>query len=646
MAQPAVRVSVVQWTFAACIVVLILRAAQIQIKDGPRYVAAAQAQHTEKVSLPPQRGGIYDRNGVPLALTQESFHVGIAPNELRDLSDDAHTISASLVIPRRDIDRALKKKYAYFHGPFTSAQVQPLRDLRGIHLTSEFIRFYPNEEFARPVLGRPAEEGRPASGVERMYDSILAGTPGSAVVLRDDHGRRYESPARLDAFPVPGDDIYLTLDGSLQDIVERSLAEAIDRLDARRGDVVVLDPRNGEILAVASREKSGEPTPAAFTSVFEPGSTAKVFAAAALLTDRLVTPVDSVFGEHGKYRLGPRTINDDEPQAWMTLAKVIQVSSNIGIAKFASRLPPERQYEMLRDFGIGTPTGVEFPAESRGRLEHPNEWSGTTAASMAMGYEISVTPLQLAQAYAAVAYDGVMMRATLVKSIRGPDGSVRYQHTPEPVRRVIPAEVARLLRTMLRGVVYAGGTAATAALASDELAGKTGTARRAGPHGYIEGAHTASFASMFPASEPQLVMVVRLEDPRGSYAGITAAPVTRSVLEQVIAARTAALDRGRLRATNDAAPEAEIATDGGTVPYVASWPAKPAADAPSMRVVPDVVGLPLREAVHRLHERGLNVRLDGWGPVTATTPAGGTEVNPGSAVGVKAGVVVPRKAGR
>jgi len=316
VAQPAVRVRVLQAGFILGVAVLIVRAAQLQIKDGPRYAAVAAAQHTERTPLPPPRGAIFDRNGVPLALTQESFHVGIAPNELRDASEDGRTIATALGLPRRDVDRAIaRKKYIYFHGPFTSTEVQPLRDLRGIHLTSELIRFYPNPEFARPVIGRPADEGSPASGIERMYDNLLAGTPGSAVVLRDDRGRRYESPARLDAFPVPGSDLYLTLDGPLQDIVERALGEAVDRLDAKRGDVVVLDPRTGEILAVASRDKAGAETPAAFTSVFEPGSTAKVFAAAALLTDNLVTPVDSVFGEHGKYRLGPRTINDDEPQA-------------------------------------------------------------------------------------------------------------------------------------------------------------------------------------------------------------------------------------------------------------------------------------------------------------------------------------------
>src|SRR5689334_9253779 len=205
MAQPAVRVSVVQWAFVLGVVVLIARAAQLQIKDGARYAAVAAEQHTEKTPLPPMRGGIFDRNGTPLALTQESFHVGIAPNELRDANEDGKTIAAALGLPRREIDRALaRKKYAYFNGPFTSTEVAPLRELRGIHLTSEYVRFYPNPEFARPVLGRPADAGSPASGIERMYDNLLAGTPGSAVVLRDDHGRRYESPARLDAFPVPG----------------------------------------------------------------------------------------------------------------------------------------------------------------------------------------------------------------------------------------------------------------------------------------------------------------------------------------------------------------------------------------------------------------------------------------------------------
>src|SRR6185503_2164006 len=425
-------------------------------------------------------------------------------------------------------------------------------------------------------LGRPASDGRPADGIERMLDSLLAGRAGSAVVLRDGTGRQYESPSRLDAFPVAGSDVYLTIDAELQDIVERALADAMQRFSASGGDIVVLDPRSGEVLAVASRTAAGVPVATAFNSPFEPGSTAKLFAAAGLLTRDRVKPADSVWGEQGKYQLPLRRtpITDDHPERWMTLDRVIAVSSNIGIVKFASRLRADEQFDMLRRFGLGSPTGVEFPTESPGILEFPHRWSGTTAASVAMGYEVAVTPVQLAQAYAAIANDGVMLQPTLVKAIRRPDGQMVYRHTPEVVRRVVSREIATRLRQMLRGVVsLEGATGTTAALSTYEVAGKTGTSKRAGPRGYIPGAYTASFASLFPADQPQLVMVVKLDDPKGAYARLTAAPVTRSVLEQLLATQSRSLDRARLKGNAPvSSPDATI--EAGTVSRVFTWPPK------------------------------------------------------------------------
>lgn len=248
-----------------------------------------------------------------------------------------------------------------------------------------------------------------------------------------------------------------------------------------------------------------------------------------------------------------------------------------------------------------------------------------------MGYEVAVTPLQLAQAYAAIANDGVMLRPTLIARVRRPDGRVSYRHVPEPVRRVVSPEVAARLRQMLRDVVYDGGTGSTAALATYEVAGKTGTARRAGPRGYIPGAYTASFASLFPADDPQMVMVVKLDDPKGDYARVTAAPVTRSVLEQLLVARTASLDRARLKGTS-AAPVADPALDAGMVPYVLAWPPATKDSRSLPRAVPDVRGLTLRAAARRLHREGLQVKVTGWGTVTGVAPASGTRVPRGTTV--------------
>ncbi len=631
MAKPVVRLGAVRLAFALGVAAVLVRAAQVQLASGQHYAETAVAQRTETLVLPARRGAIYDRNGAVLAQTVEAYRVGVAPNELREPERDAEIIAAQLRIPRSTVRRQLRQRYAWFGGPFTSAQVQQLRSMRGVHLTSDLIRFHPNPGLARALLGQPAADGRRASGIERVADTLLTGTDGSGVVLRDRQGRRLESPSRLGEFPVPGHDVYLTIDAALQEIVEKALDDALYEFEAATGDVVVLNPNTGEVLAVASRTADGRSTTSAFTSVFEPGSTAKVFAAAALLTEGLAQLTDSVWTENGSYVTQHRRIEDDHPNGWLTLQGVIEQSSNIGIVKFASRILPESQYRMLRSFGLGTPTAVEYPSESSGRLSRPSTWSGITGQSMAMGYEISVTPLQLAQAYAAIANGGVLLRPTLLSKISAPDGAIVYRHVPEPVRRVLTAEVAAQLRTALRGVVYRGGTGETAALRGYEVAGKTGTARRSGPQGYVSGSYTASFTSLFPADRPQLVTVVKLDDPKGTYARVTAVPLTRAVLEQVLAAETQALDRGKL-AGAAAGAELNGAVGQAEVRRVFPWPDSSSADRAPDRPVPNVVGIPLRDAVRRMHEAGLLVQLSRIGTVTGTDPRPGTRVAPGTLV--------------
>ena len=617
-----IRLRAIEVSFAAGVFLVLGRAAQIQLIEGAEHARTAAAERTERVRLAAPRGEVFDRNGVPLALTHSVYHVGVAPNELVDTAAVIAMLAEQLDLPVRTVRRELSERYGYFHGPYRSPMVKPLRGIRGVHLTSQPERFYPSPELARPILGRPAAPGRPSSGIERVFDSLLTGVDGSAVVLRDRSGRLYESPARLDAFPRPGHSIYLTIDAELQEIVEEALARGVDRLEAEGGDVIVVAPATGEVLAMASNRADGARTAGSLLSVFEPGSTAKLFAAAALLVHGLTTPDERVWTERGRWETAYRVIEDDHPNEWLTLSDIISRSSNIGIAKLAARLTPARQYEMLRDFGLGTASGIEYPIESRGILKRPDQWSGTTQAGLAMGYEVAVTSLQLAQAYATVANDGLMMRPTLVREIRSPDGETVYHHQPEPIRRVIPAEVARELRDMLVDVVYSGGTGETAALSSYEVAGKTGTARRTGPGGYIEGSYTASFASLFPADDPQIVMVVKIDDPRDVYARLTAAPVTKEVLERLLATQSTVLDRGRLTLAPPAAPR-EVGDFRATPPVVVSWPMDRHKATDTVRTVPDVSGMTLREAARLLHRAGFHVRVQGWGTVRESSPAAG-----------------------
>ncbi len=642
MAKPLVRLRVVEIGLAAGLVALVLRAAQVQLVEGHMYAAAARAQRTERVVLDARRGTLFDRHGLGLALTQETYHVGIAPNELRDPARDAATIARQLRVALRDVERGLRRRYAWFAGPFTTADVQPLRTTRGVHLEPVLRRFYPSAEFARAVIGRVGEDGRGGGGggggLERLLDSLLAGTPGAAVVLKDRSGREYESPARVIAEPVAGNDVVLTLDAELQEIAQRALDDAIDNMHADGGDVVMLDPQSGEVLAVASRRADGSMRPSAFTETFEPGSLAKIFAAAALITYNRVRPGEHVSGEGGRYRLPDRVVTDEHPLPSLTLADAIRVSSNIALVKFAARLHPDEQYGVLRAFGFGAPTGVEFPAESPGRLRPPREWSRPSSASLAIGYELAVTPIQLAAAYGAIANNGVLLEPTLIREIRAPNGTVRYRHRAEPVRRVISPEVAAKLRDLLRGVVeQAGGTGERAALANFQLAAKTGTARRVVGGHYAAGQYTASFAALFPADEPQLVVVMKIDNPqKGSYfAAQTAAPVTRSMLEQALAARTVALDRARLSNVAATADHARLDEPDGVVPYVVPWPyARDTAATEPDRIIPNVTGQPLREAIRALHRRGFQVVVKGWGVIHHTWPAHGEHAAPGTTITV------------
>jgi len=450
--------------------------------------------------------------------------------------------------------------------------------------------------------------------------------------------------------------VTLTLDAELQAIAEYTLAKAIRDFKAQGGDVVFLDPRTGELLALAALgPTSGGGVPSFFTSPFEPGSTAKPFTAAALLALHRVSPSETVSGEHGTWTFSTarstRTIRDAHPDPGeLTLARAIQKSSNIAIAKFALKLRPEEQYDMLRRFGFGAPTGVEFPSEAVGLLYRPHRWRfGYDAQSLAMGYSFSVTPVQLAAAYGALANDGVLLAPTLVHEIRGPEGGVVYRHQPEVVRRAVPPEIAASILEFLQEAASDSGTGGRAQVRGGIL-GKTGTALVAERGAYEKGDYRASFAAIYPAKDPQLVVVVTIDRPRGAYyGGLTAAPVTAEMLRQALAAAKGGLDKSELGAVWDANELAgrdgrSESKSGGrmveesgihAVPLDSLGPlGRPSAQT---TIVPDVSGRPLRAAVFALHQRGFRVRVEGVGRALRTSPAAGDSLPTGRTVVLYAG---------
>lgn len=650
MAKPAARTAFIQFCLGLGMVAILARSAQLQLVRGEEYAARKARQRTSTIIMPARRGTIYDRAGTPLVVSQEQYHVSIAPEQVTDHQATARAVARALGDNAAQIARELAsgRKSVYRHGPYTAVQVQPLRDLPGVHLEPLQRRIRYGGDFAAPMLGVfDAETGEGKSGIEKALDSLLRGTPGETVVLRNPRGQRFESPSRLVSNPMPGNDVYLTIDERLQEIAERALDEALVRMEARGGDIVFLDPFTGELLAVASRQQGERPSAAAYTAPFEPGSTVKLFTAAALLREGRVADSDTVSGEDGKWVIDPPlavpyAIHDEHPSKEpLTLAHAVEVSSNIGMAKFARRLAPEELHRALRDFGFGTKTGVEM-LESAGDLPSPQDWEEEiTSESLSRGYNISVTAIQLASAYAAVANGGTLYAPTLVKRIEAPGGKTVYQHRPEPVRRVISEEVARKLRSYLRGAVGAAGTGELGQIENYELVGKTGTARVARGGSYVTGEHTASFASIWPAEDPQLVAVVKIDNPsKGSiFGGLTAAPLTREILEEALASRNDALQLNRLASTgmvrlpDPPAPPSEPPAVVGM-----SWPEVKTDSALERPVIPDIGGRGLRAAVALLHESGLRVRLRGTGTsAIRTSPAAGTQVARGSTVELQLG---------
>jgi cell division protein FtsI (penicillin-binding protein 3) len=627
--------------FAAVLAVLatafVSRAAQLQIVQGGRWQAQAWTQTTETVELPAVRGAIYDRNGKALALSRQEYSAFFAPAQSADVRRDAQAITAILDLSRSQARRLTSRSTGWISiGQVSMGQREALSRAvgPGVEFEPVLTRVYPEGEVARVLLGTVTTEGQGQSGLELVLDTLLRGTPGELVGRRDGRGELYPIPASPQTPARSGRDVYLTIDANLQAIAEAALEVALEQTGSSGGDVLMADPRTGELLAVASRREGAAGTVPAFTSPYEPGSTVKPFLLATLLGEGVVRLEDRVYAEHGEYRTAHRVITDVHPHDTISVAEVIQVSSNIGAAKLSDRLQPGIQYRYLRDFGFGTPTGIEIPGESPGLLRRPDRWSALSQASLAIGYEMLTTSLQLVMAYGALANGGTLLKPALVREVRTEGESSGWRLEPEPIRRVIDRSTARRISGVLEAAVGDGGTGTGASLATLKIAGKTGTARIASDGGYANLRYAASFVGYTPVEDPRLVIMAKLEDPQGSvYGGLTAAPVTRTVVQAILATRglglieTGAAARNRARLDWDAQQNVESPYRLAAVEQAAG-----ASDMERKLRLPDLKGLETRIAVARLHELGLRVELLASGRVTRQEPAAATRVVRGATI--------------
>ncbi|MGZ8469617.1 MAG: peptidoglycan D,D-transpeptidase FtsI family protein [Gemmatirosa sp.] len=656
------RLAIIHGSLVVFAVALIAKAAQVQLFQAERWRASAARQQISDASLPAPRGLISNASGRVLVESRELVHLRVAPRELRDRETLRKRLTA-VGVPASWAKRAVDTTRAWVElpGRHLPSDVASITAMRGVHAQPTIDRVLSTSPAVRRIVGRVDGRGQPVDGLELALDSVLLGQRGTALMLRDARGGRMASPSVRSVEARPGHSITLTLNQGLQDIAERALSEAVTNAQATGGDIVVLEPHRGEILALASQREDPRATAAtAISEPFEPGSTIKPFMAAALLQRK-------------------RTITDVHKAPQMSLREIIRESSNIGIVKLAMKLSPQEQYETLRDLGFGAPTGVPYPAEATGTLYPPARWSATTPASLSMGYEMAVTPLQLAAAYGAIANGGMLMEPALIKEIRDAEGNVRFRHAARPVRRVMPDSVAATMRALLRTVVDSG-TATDADLASFTLGGKSGTVRRTEGGRYAAGKYNAVFAGIFPVEDPQFVIIVKIDNPSGIYyGGKTAAPVSKVVLQAALAARDAALDRTSLAArvlpaNRDAfrptdtvggkppterelaarppapsvpvelqrelpAGDADDSLAQASVKVVIELPAKPApATVRPPRAVPAVQGLPVRDAVFALHRAGFRVRLAD-APRAGVAPSAG-RTQPGAGAVARAGAMV------
>ena len=630
--------------------VMIARSVEVQVLEREAWARDALRQQRMTRVVPAPRGRILDRNGGELAVSHWRARVAIAPNEVLDRDDVAAALVANLGLSPSTARRVSgpTRSWHVVPGRYSMTQVTALRGVRGVHVEGELRRLYPREGLARGLLGLVLD-GVGREGVEQSMDTVLAGKSGREVVARDYRGREIPGQVVTLQPPVAGRDVVLTIDQDLQAIAEEMLANALESTGARGGDLIVTDPRTGEVLAMTSVVNGSGGALSAVNTTYEPGSTIKPFTTAALLRHGAASLGDSVDTGNGTWTVNGRRITDLQSRGWMTLHEVIMESSNVGIAKFASRLSRGQQYTTLRDFGFGTPTGIPLPGEAAGVLRRPEMWSGQSAHSLAFGYELAVTPLQMAMAFGALANGGLLMEPRLIREVHDHAREPVRFGRPRAIRRVTPDWVTEALTPVLVDVVD-NGTGTLARMSSFRVAGKSGTARATGSDGrYEEGAYNASFGAYFPADDPQLLFFVKLDRPDGQYyGGAIAAPVTLATLESLLSARQSPIDRAalaRAQRGRQGPPPAEplvrfavateqVEADGEGEMRALSAAQQPSAARDREMIVPDLEGASLRVALRRLHKMGLRVRLDGGGTVAATVPEIGAAISAGDTIRV------------
>ena len=658
---------------------LFARLYYLQIIQYVDLMARAQRQQCRVIEVTPKRGTIYDRQMQPLAISLSVDSVYAMPTEIPDPELVAKSAAPILGLDAIELEGRLRasRTFCWVKRKVSDEQAERLRalNLKGVYFQQEAKRFYPHHELAAHVVGYVGVDDDGLAGQEYALNEQIRGQAGKALVAADARRQTFRSQGWEGQ---PGKNVVLTLDRTIQYIVEKELRAAVQKWQAAGGTVIVQNPGTGEVLAMAN-EPTFDPNRFQESSfeahlnravgwVYEPGSTFKLVTLAAALEEQLTTPNEVINCQHGSIVLAGHVIHDHEPYDNLTVEQVLAQSSGVGVIKLALRLGEERFYRYITAFGFGARTGIEAPGEERGLVKPPRRWSGISIGEMAMGQEVGVTPLQIVSAYSAIANGGVLFQPRLVRDVFL--GNAHDPLLPAAGHRVVSERTAATMRQFLTAVVE-GGTGQEAQLNGYTAAGKTGTAQKIDPSGsYSKTHYAASFAGFAPVSRPAVTILVVIDSPVGAiYGAEVAAPVFRSIAEQTLAYLNIPHDNPSrwpsvVRSLPADVPGQKLAQRAGLLPsgpdsagaatssvrpasfssleLIASLGTEPAGnlgtmgleDGPSV-TVPDLTGLAVRQVALECQHLGLELNLTGSGLAVEQNPAGGSQIPVGSHIWVR-----------
>ena len=654
------------------------RALQLQVREAGQLREWAESNYLREVEIAPRRGRILDRRGAELASTTDLDSVFCNPRQLAFVSDAVPRLAKALHLDPRELDKALAaKKMQYFAWVKRRVSSQESAaalglGLPGVSVRKEPRRVYPNGELASTVIGHAGLEGHGLEGVELAYDEALHGSGMEVTGIHDRLGRDLLMEGTVDSSASAGKDLVLTLDKYLTYLTERALEKAVKEHNAKAATSVMIDPRTGEILAMASVPGYNPNNPSdaaergarnrAIADAYEPGSIMKTVTFSAAFDAGKLRPEDRFDCQMGQMQVGKYHIRDDHPKGVLTAAEVFKYSSNIGTVKIARRIGKEALARMIDRLGFGRPTGVGLPGERRGTVRPVSRWGEIELATQAFGQGLTVTPLQMATAYAAIASGGVYHPPKLAVRFVSADGRsepVPLQADARPEERVLSENTARTMLTIMQGVTE-DGTAKLAAIPGYPVAGKTGTAQKVSNGRYDPSKYLAAFVGIVPADNPRVIIAVMIDEPHGvHYGGVVAAPVFKEIAEATLrylgvppstsvvasAARPAKKGDAKIETARIGEADASEVEGLGVEEPVASVgeaqeedetdvassddQAGSAVDGQSVAegkldaAIPDFVGMTLGQAVRAARRAGVELVPEGSGIAATQTPAPG-----------------------